>query len=104
MRVTYRLIRRLLGDTHPLFAVSVLIATVQTALLAPLVLLVRSVFDTWIPQKDTEAIVLASLGMLALLVTSGLVGYASRRLSVRVVKVAIAELRRDLLGQVYALP
>src|SRR3954452_7247518 len=104
MRVTYGRIRRLLGNTGRLFAFGVVIATAQTALLAPIVLLVRGLFDTWIPQRDTEAIVLASLAMLGLFLASALVGYTSRRLAVRMVKVAVGQMRRDLLAQLYALP
>jgi ABC-type multidrug transport system fused ATPase/permease subunit len=104
MRVTYARLRRLVGGAGRLLAVAALIAAAQSALLAPIALLVRRVFDTWIPHHDTRAIVLASLGMLALFTGSALLGYASRRLALREVKAAVARLRHDLMAQVYALP
>jgi ABC-type multidrug transport system fused ATPase/permease subunit len=104
MRVTYARLRRLVGGASRLLAVAGLIAAAQSALLAPIAILVRSVFDTWIPEEDTNAIVLASLGMLALFMASALLGYMSRRLAVTEVKRAVARLRHDLVGQVYALP
>ena len=104
MRVTYARLRRLVGDAGRLLAVAALIAAAQSVLLAPIALLVRRTFDTWIPHHDTEAIGIAAAGMLVLFMASALLGYVSRQLAVKEVKRAVARLRHDLMAQMYALP
>ncbi|MBV9212183.1 MAG: ABC transporter ATP-binding protein [Actinobacteria bacterium] len=104
MRLIYARLRRLVGGAARLLAVAALIAAGQSLLLAPIALLVRRMFDTWIPRHDTGAIVLGSCAMLVLFMASALLGYASRRLAVREVKNAVARLRHDLMAQMYALP
>src|SRR5437763_2475866 len=104
MRVTYARLRRLVGEAGRLLAVAALIAAAQSVLLAPIALLVRRTFDTWIPHHDTEAIGIAAAGMLVLFMASALLGYVSRQLAVKEVKRAVARLRHDLMAQMYALP
>jgi ABC-type multidrug transport system fused ATPase/permease subunit len=104
MRVAYGRLRRLVGGGERLLLGALLIAIAQFALLAPIALLVRRVFDVWIPRRDTTAIVLAAVAMLGLFMASALLGYVAKRLVLTEVKRSVARLRRDLIAQVYALP
>ncbi|MFN8538620.1 MAG: ABC transporter ATP-binding protein [Thermomicrobiales bacterium] len=76
----------------------------QSALLAPLALLVRHTFDELIPQRDLGGLALAALAMLACYIASIGVALWGRIAINRTVKRAIARLRGDVLTSILALP
>jgi len=104
VRTPYARLVRLVGDVRGLFLVAGVIAAAQSAVLAPLALIVKSVFDDAIPAKNTNAIVTSAILMLALFTTSALLGLLARRLAVKVVKTSVGRLRKELIAHMYELP
>ena len=95
---------RLLGGARVPLATAAVVAAIQTALLAPVALIVRDLFDDRIPAGDSGGVVVQGLVIAALILTSGAVGLVARRMAVRRSKTAIAKLRVDLLRRLYGLP
>ncbi len=79
-------------------------AIVQSALLVPIALLVRDMFDTAIPDRHVGAIVVSGLLILALYAASAALGYAARVTAIRTAAGAGVRLRRDVLSKLYTLP
>jgi len=84
--------------------VGVATAVAQSALLVPIALVVRSVFDHPLGRRDEGAIVLAGAAILVLYSTSALLGYFSRSAVVRMTSGVAARLRDDLVAKFHALP
>jgi ABC-type multidrug transport system fused ATPase/permease subunit len=103
VRRAWRRTAPLLAHVRPLIAVTVVVAALQSALLIPIALLVQRVFDTSIPRGDETGIVLAGAGALALYFAAAALGLLSRGLVVRSSKLAISDLRRQLLARLYGL-
>src|SRR5436190_10803095 len=95
---------RLFDNSGRVLALSLAVAVGQAAMLLPIVLLVRHVFDTEIPDRDTTGILLTGVLLLALYVGSGGLNLLALGLMVGTTKRAVARLRRELLTRLYALP
>jgi ATP-binding cassette subfamily B protein len=81
--------------------VGIVIAVLQSAVYLPVALLVRTVFDRVIPQKDFSALISIGLAILGLyLLDSGLSLY-TRYLGLRITKHAIRQFRDELLMRLY---
>jgi ABC-type multidrug transport system fused ATPase/permease subunit len=87
-----------------LIGLGVIAAIGQSALLAPLALLVRHTFDRLIPERDLGGLALAALAMLGCYLASIGVALWGRIAINRTVKRAIARLRGDVLASILALP
>jgi ABC-type bacteriocin/lantibiotic exporter with double-glycine peptidase domain len=75
----------------------------QSALIVPVFYLVRFVFDDAIPASNIPLLVYAGVGIVAVRILGGLIGLSLRRYIVRVIKLAITDLRHDLVRQLYML-
>jgi ATP-binding cassette, subfamily B, bacterial len=92
------------GGSYRLIVLGVIAAIGQSALLAPIALLVRHTFDRLIPTRDLRGLVLAALAMLACYLASIGVALWGRIAINRTVKRAIARLRADVLARILTLP
>src|SRR4051794_25107828 len=104
MKVARRLLAYLLEESPRLLAVAAATGVVQSALLIPIALLVRNVFDTAIPGHDVSAIIASGAALVALYAASALLGYLSLRTSLRLTAGVANRLRIDVLAKLYALP
>lgn len=98
MRANLRLLRRLYGDSRSLLAIGALAAVGQSALLVPVALLVRRVFDRSIPQHRPGEIAVTGLAVFGLTAASAGLGWLSRRLIVRISKESVGRLRVELMA------
>lgn len=85
-----------------LFCVAV--SAVQSLLVVPIALLVRYVFDTAIPAKDLSAFIWVGGGILALNLLDTALSLWLRQMMLGITKVAIRQLRSELLARLYTLP
>jgi ABC-type multidrug transport system fused ATPase/permease subunit len=92
--------RELLRGERPLVALTTLLAVMQTALLLPVALMVKQVFDTAIPSEDVAAVLRATAAIMVLYLLSGVVQLISRQLVMRRTRILIAELRQRLSTRV----
>ena len=99
-----RLLRYLTRESTTLLALGSATAIVQSALLIPIALLVRDMFDTAIPQRHVDSIVLSGCAILALYGASAALGYVARVAAIRTAARAGVGLRRDILSKLYSLP
>jgi ATP-binding cassette, subfamily B, bacterial len=82
---------------------SVLLAAGQALLVLPLAFLVRSAFDTLIPERDFGLLFAAGGGIFIVSLLNNLVTLWTRHMTLDTTKRAIATLRMELLDQCYAL-
>jgi ABC-type bacteriocin/lantibiotic exporter with double-glycine peptidase domain len=80
------------------------LALAQAALLVPIALLVRRVFDSDVPRHAEGAIVGFGLTIAACYVLSAALGAIGRAHAARVAKVALGRTRRRLVAQLETLP
>lgn len=99
-----RLLVYLFRESPLLLAVATATAVGQSALLIPIALLVRHVFDSAIPQHRTGAIVISGVALVLLYGLSASLGYISRRAALRLTARISTQLRLDVLAKLYALP
>ena len=104
MIASWRRLGRLLGTARAPLAWAGALGAAQSALLAPVALLVRDIFDERIPAEDTGGIILDGVLIAVLVVGSSAVGLLGRRVAVRRTKAATGALRKDLLARLYGLP
>src|SRR3954471_20656927 len=97
------LLRRLSREAPGLLALGVATAVGQAALLLPIALVVRQIFDTDLVQRDTTAIIWHGLLILVLYCATAALGYAARIAVLRAILAAAARLRADLLAKVQDL-
>jgi ATP-binding cassette subfamily B protein len=97
-------LRRFARDSPRLLIVGAATAAAQTALLIPIALVVRSVFDHRLKEHDDGSIVLAGLAVLALYSLSALLAYLSRRIVVNMTSELAARLREELVAKLHSLP
>jgi ATP-binding cassette subfamily B protein len=100
----WRSLVRLLSQSPRLFALAVLTAAVQAALLLPVAALIRHLIDTDVPQGDDGAIVVGGALILALYLASNALRLVSIVLVGRTAKDGVTRLRRDLFERLYSLP
>jgi ABC-type bacteriocin/lantibiotic exporter with double-glycine peptidase domain len=82
-----------------------LLASVALSLLSlPLILLVRYIFDTVLPQADFRALLLCALAMLAASVANSAIAFWIRRSSLHITKKVILDLRAKLIARLFELP
>lgn len=85
-------------------AASVLISVLQSALIVPIVLIIRYSFDTIIPSRDTRQIIIAGIILLVLNIVNSSITLLTRHLTLKTTKLVILELRNVLLNKCYKLP
>ena len=95
---------RLVESRRRLLVLGSAVAAVQSALLLPVALIVRDVFDQRIPDGDERGIVVAGLLILGLYTASAVLGMFARRAVVAATKPAVGRMRRELLVRLLALP
>jgi ABC-type multidrug transport system fused ATPase/permease subunit len=84
--------------------ISLAISLAQTALLVPVPLIIRHVFETDLPRGDSGGVVVDGAIVLALYLASSAFGLWGRWTVLVITKRAVAELRRSLVVKLYALP
>ena len=101
---TWREFARFFSDSKRLLFGSLVVSLAQAALLAPIALLVKQMFDTTVPNGDTGAVIWAGATILALYLGSAALGLWTRHSTVKSTKDAVTRLRCDLLERIYELP
>jgi ABC-type multidrug transport system fused ATPase/permease subunit len=104
MSVRRQRLASLFGGTGRLAALATALAAAQTAMLVPVALLVRHMFDAEIPAHDTGGIAVTGLLILALYLGSAGLAVLGHGLAARAVKRTTAALRNRLLERLYLLP
>jgi ATP-binding cassette subfamily B protein len=99
-----QLVRRLARESPRLLITGVATAAGQSALLVPIALLIRDVFDHAIGHRDSSTIVLDGVLVLLLYAAAAGLGYFSRVAALRSTTAAGARLRGELIAKVQALP
>jgi ATP-binding cassette, subfamily B, bacterial len=99
-----RLLGHLTSESSGLLLLGTGTAVLQSALLIPIALIVRGMFDTEIPQRSTGSIVLSGVLIMALYAASAALGYVARASAIRAALGAGMRLRLDLLTKLYTLP
>jgi ABC-type multidrug transport system fused ATPase/permease subunit len=85
-------------------AIAVGLSILQALSLLPVAVLVQRCFDRYIPDADIGKLVAASALIFGLFLLQGVLGLVTRRVTLKVTKRSIAELRGRLLERIYALP
>ncbi len=104
MTSTWREATQLVDGARPQTLLAVTLALGQAALLLPVALLVREVFDTDVPERDEAAIILHGLAVAACYAASSVLVAVGRAHAARVAKVALARTRHRLVAQLETLP
>jgi ATP-binding cassette, subfamily B, bacterial len=104
VRASAARLKDLFGGSGRLAVLATLLAAGQTALIIPIALLIRHMFDDQIPAHDSGGIVLTGAIILALYLGSAVLSVLNHGLATRSVKQTIAALRRRLLERLYVLP
>ncbi|MFL5887272.1 MAG: ABC transporter ATP-binding protein [Thermoleophilaceae bacterium] len=99
-----RSLLRLFSGARGTVILTLAVSIVQAALLVPVALLIKHVFDTQLPHGDRGGVVVSGLAILGLYLLTAALGLFTRWSVLRVTKAAITRLRGDLLQQIYALP
>jgi ABC-type multidrug transport system fused ATPase/permease subunit len=94
----------LLRGSIRLVALSAGMSLVQSALVIPIGLLLRHVFDTTIPQRKTGELVEVGLLLVALALAAAALALWTRYLVLGATKTAVTELRLRLLERLHTLP
>jgi ABC-type multidrug transport system fused ATPase/permease subunit len=101
---TWAQFARFFSDSKRLLFQSLVLSIAQAALLVPIPLLVKELFDTKLPDGDTAAVIWSGLAILALYLGSASLGLWSRYSTVKSTKSAVTRMRFDLLERIYELP
>jgi ABC-type multidrug transport system fused ATPase/permease subunit len=83
---------------------AVLGACGQSLLVLPLVLIVRRIFDSYIPAGQFRLLALSAAAMFLLNLANGGLSLWVRSVSLRVTKLVIRQIRNDLVDRLYAFP
>jgi ABC-type bacteriocin/lantibiotic exporter with double-glycine peptidase domain len=95
---------RLTQDSRQLLVIGVLVSVGQAALLVPIPLVVRHVFDSDLKRGRAGGVVLGGVVVLALYLGGSGLALVSRYAVLKATKRGIADLRSQLSTQLYALP
>jgi ABC-type bacteriocin/lantibiotic exporter with double-glycine peptidase domain len=95
---------RLFSGSHRLVAAALAGSVVQSALLVCIPLLIKHLFDTDLPQRDADAVVLTGLVVLVLYLTTAGLTLWIRYTVLRATKRSITQLRSALVARIYTLP
>jgi ABC-type multidrug transport system fused ATPase/permease subunit len=87
----------------PVFFLYAALATAQSLLVLPVLLLIRRAFDVVIPQRDVPRLVLIGLGILAIRLVSSAISLWLRARHTNVIKEGVQRLRADLLTRLYVV-
>jgi ABC-type multidrug transport system fused ATPase/permease subunit len=100
--------RRLLGhlfrESRTLVVLGVATAAVESAVLVPIALVVRHVFNTDLPRHRSGSIAVDGATILALYAASAAFGLLSRVVALRITAAVDGRLRIELLSKLYELP
>ena len=96
--------RRLFSGARGLIITSLVLSLAQSALLIPIPLVIRNVFDSDLRRRDAMAVAVGGVVVLLLYLASSAIGLSTRYVVLKATKGAIARLRVDLFAQLYALP
>jgi len=77
------------------------VATGQSLLVLPVLLLIRRAFDVVIPQRQVSSLILIGVAILAIRLANSAVSLWLRAAHVKVIKEAVRRLREDLLTRLY---
>jgi ATP-binding cassette, subfamily B, bacterial len=102
--VAGRLLRNVAVESPKLFVLGTATAVVQSALLIPIALLVRHVFDVDIPRRHVGSIVISGSAILVLYAANAASALISRAVALRITARAATRIRSELLTKLYALP
>lgn len=94
----------LIEGAHGLLVASLLASITQAALLIPIPLVLRHVFDTDLHRGDAGGVAAGGALVLVLYLASSVLGFVTRFTVLKTTKGAIARLRCALLEKIYALP
>jgi ABC-type multidrug transport system fused ATPase/permease subunit len=95
---------RLLGGAHGLLVASLVASLAQSALLVPIPLVIKHVFDTDLHRGDSRGVAEGGAIVLGLYLANSALALWTRYTVLRATKRAMAQLRRSLLAKIYALP
>src|SRR5829696_7712115 len=87
----------LFADSRGVLVASVPLSILEAALLVPVALVVRRVFDTLVPRGDTTAIVLSGLLVFALYLASAALGLLTSHMVLKATRRAVTRLRGQLM-------
>jgi ABC-type bacteriocin/lantibiotic exporter with double-glycine peptidase domain len=96
--------RRLFAEVRRPLTASIFISLAQSALLVPIPLLVKHIFDTELRRGHAAALAGSGAIVLALYLASAGLGLLTRYAVLSATKRAVAGLRIRLVGRLYALP
>ncbi|MEA2431074.1 MAG: ATP-binding cassette, subfamily bacterial [Thermoleophilaceae bacterium] len=99
-----RQLRRFVNESPGLLAIGVATAVAQSALLLPIAMVIRSVFDHHLGGGDEGHIVLAGVLILGLYSAAALLGFLSRKAVTGMTTAIAARLRDDLIVKLHELP
>jgi len=100
----WRSFARLFSDSRRVLVASLVVSIAETALLLPVALVVRHVFDTLVPHNDAGGIVLSGLLVLGLYLASAGLGLLTAHMVLKATKRAITRLRGQLIERVLRFP
>jgi ABC-type multidrug transport system fused ATPase/permease subunit len=95
---------RLLGGAHGLLVASLVASLAQSALLVPIPLVIKHVFDTDLHRGDSRGVAEGGAVVLVLYLANSALALWTRYTVLKATKRAMAQLRRSLLAKIYALP
>ncbi len=99
----WRLYIRLLNDSRRLLGITVTLSVLQALLLVPIARLLQRAFDDQIPQHRAGAVAITGAVIFVLYAANAGLGLATRYISLKVNKHAVARLRVMLTERLYAL-
>ncbi|MFZ0453086.1 MAG: ABC transporter ATP-binding protein [Ignavibacteriaceae bacterium] len=91
-----------LKDSYRLILLSVILSVFQAALLFPIALLVKYIFNDVVPSKNIERLILISCVIALLYIFNGLVSMWNRYITLKTTKQAIERFRTNLLYKFYS--
>ena len=103
-RRRWRAFAALFDDSRRVLVASLFVSIAQALVLLPVALIVKRIFDTYVPHGDTGPIVLSGIVVLALYLVSAGLGLLTAYMVLRATKRAITRLRGELIERVVAFP
>jgi ABC-type multidrug transport system fused ATPase/permease subunit len=100
----WRSFARLFDQSRRMIAASFALSILQSAVLVPVALIVKRVFDTLVPHADIGGMVVAGATIFGIYVLSAAIGMLNRYTMLKAVMQGITTLRGELLERVYAFP
>src|SRR4051812_31860794 len=101
---TWGTLARLFAGSRRVLLASTAVSIAQAALLLPVALIVRRVFDTLVPQGDEGAIATSGLIVFVLYMASAALGLLTAQMVLTATRSAITQLRGELIERVVAFP